>query len=58
MIPAYLLDQVFSDDKKRHLAIMRLSEVEPTTLCGLPNKGSTNRVHPCDCDECRKVATG
>lgn len=49
MIPEYLLDQVFSTDEKRHLATDGRE-----TLCGLPNKGSTDRIHPCDCEECRK----
>ena len=56
MIPAYLLEQVFSTDRKRHLAITRLGKVEPSTLCGLSNEGATDRVHPCDCDKCKAIA--
>lgn len=56
MIPENLLEQVYSIDGKRHLAIMRLGKVEDSTLCGLSTRGNTGRVHPCNCDECRKVA--
>lgn len=56
MIPEYMLEQVFSEDDKRHLAILRLGEIETSTLCGLPSGEVTSRVHPCDCRECRDVA--
>ncbi len=58
MIPEYLLEQVFSNDDKRHLAILRLGKVNSSTLCGLPSGKATDRVHPCDCQECRNVAKG
>ncbi len=56
MIPEYMLEQVFSTDDKRYLAILRLGKVEPSTLCGRRSNGATGRVHPCDCQECRDVA--
>ncbi len=56
MIPAYMLEQVFSKDDKRHLAVLRLGKIEEWTLCGLQSGEATGRVHPCDCQECREVA--
>lgn len=59
MIPAYMLEQVYSNDGKRHLAVLddglREGGIHPTTLCGCVSGPPTGRIYPCDCQECLNV---
>ena len=55
MIQAYMCEQVFSTDDKRHLSVIRNDKPERATLCGLPSGKVTGRVHPCNCIKCREL---